>query len=58
MKPVTARELLGAEVLLHFNHDGQTTKVSGDSLLDKGDKVPGSTWHTFQHLIWNSENIT
>ena len=38
---VTARELLGAEVILHFNHDGQDccAKVSGDSLLDKGDKV-------------------
>lgn len=38
---VTARELLGAEVVLHFNHNGQDccAKVSGDSLLDKGDKA-------------------
>lgn len=38
---VTARELLGAEVILHFNHNGQDccAKVSGDSLLDKGDKA-------------------
>ena len=38
---VTARELLGAEVILHFNHNGQDccAKVSGDSLLDTGDKA-------------------
>ena len=37
---VTARELLGAEVILHFNHNGQDccAKVSGDSLIDKGDR--------------------
>lgn len=38
---VTARELLGAEVILHFNNNGQDccAKVSGDCLLDKGDRA-------------------
>ena len=59
---VTARELLGAEVILHFNHDGQDCceKVSGDSLLDKGDKV--TLWIDMAYIsafdLETQENIT
>ena len=59
---VTARELLGAEVILHFNHDGQDccAKVSGDSLLDKGDKV--TLWIDMAYIsafdLETQENIT
>ncbi len=59
---VTARELLGAEVILHFNHNGQDccAKVSGDSLLDKGDKV--TLWIDMAYIsafdLETQENIT
>ena len=59
---VTARELLGAEVILHFNHDGQDccAKVSGDSLLDKGDIV--TLWIDMAYIsafdLETQENIT
>ena len=59
---VTARELLGAEVILHLNHDGQDccAKVSGDSLLDKGDKV--TLWIDMAYIsafdLETQENIT
>ena len=59
---VTARELLGAEVILHFNHNGQDccAKVSGDSLIDKGDKV--TLWIDMAYIsafdLETQENIT
>lgn len=59
---VTARELLGAEVILHFNHNGQDccAKVSGDSLIDKGDKV--TLWINMAYIsafdLETQENIT
>ena len=59
---VTDRELLGAEVILNFNHDGQDccAKVSGDSLLDKGDKV--TLWIDMAYIsafdLETQENIT
>ncbi len=59
---VTARELLGAEVILHFNHNGQDccAKVSGDSLIDKGDKV--TLWIDMAYIsafdMETQENIT
>ena len=55
---VTARELLGAEVILQFNHDGQDccAKVSGD----KGDKV--TLWIDMAYIsafdLETQENIT
>lgn len=59
---VTARELLGAEVILHFNHNSQDccAKVSGDSLIDKGDKV--TLWINMAYIsafdLETQENIT
>ena len=59
---VTARELLGAEVILHFNHNDQDccAKVSGDSLIDKGDKV--TLWIDMAYIsafdLETQENIT
>ena len=59
---VTARELLGAEVILHFNHNGQDccAKVSSDSLIDKGDKV--TLWINMAYIsafdLETQENIT
>ena len=59
---VTARELLGAEVILHFNHNGQDccAKVSGDSLIDKGDSV--TLWIDMAYIsafdMETQENIT
>ena len=59
---VTARELLGAEVILHFNHNGQDccAKVSGDSLIDKGDSV--TLWINMAYIsafdLETQENIT
>ena len=51
-----------AEVILHFNHNGQDccAKVSGDSLLDKGDKV--TLWIDMAYIsafdLETQENIT
>lgn len=38
---ITARELLGSEIILHFTYDGTDccARVSGNSPLNKGDKV-------------------
>ena len=58
---VTARELLGAEVILHFSYMGQDccAKVSGNSTLDKGDKV--TLWIDMERIcmfdMGNQKNI-
>lgn len=58
---VTARELLGAEVILHFKENGNDccARVAGDSLLDAGDKV--SLWIDMAHVsvfdLETQENI-
>lgn len=38
---VTARELLGSEVIVHFDHCGQDfcARLSGDTLLDRGEEA-------------------
>lgn len=58
---VTARELLGAEVIIHFSYMGQDccAKVSGNSTLDKGDKT--TLWIDLERIclfdMGNQKNI-